>query len=394
MIVDKKILIEVKSSVIISKLKKIGIDAKIGQSIEIDISYLWKGSNIEIEAKCDICEEQKKIQFNLYNKNIKKYNIYTCSNKCSSFKNKLTNLERYGIENYINIDKTRKTKLERHGNEKYQNVEKIKETKLLNHGDENFNNVEKIKKTNLEKYGVEWSFLSDGVIEKIEKTNLEKYGVSDFRKSEVVKSKRKKTMNEKYGTDSFMKTDEFKEKSKLTNLNKYGVESSNQSDIIKEKKLQSMLKKYGFISNSCTEESKRKLKETNLSKYGVEYPMQVVEFFNKQQKNCKKIAKYNENLWYQGTYEKDFLDHMNHLGLLNGLTRGPSLEYEYEGKKKIYFPDFYYEELNLLIEIKSSYYFKKYEEKNLSKMHKCKSMGYSFLFIIDKNYNPLDSLLF
>ena len=44
----------------------------------------------------------------------KKYNIYTCSSKCSQFKNKETKKEKYGDSNYNNLEKYKNTCLEKY----------------------------------------------------------------------------------------------------------------------------------------------------------------------------------------------------------------------------------------------------------------------------------------
>lgn len=264
---------------------------------------------------------------------------------------------------------------------------------MYKYGDENYNNLEKIKKTNLEKYGVECSLNSKEVKEKSKKTNLEKYGNEDCRKTNFVVEKRIKTIYEKYGVNSYTKTDDYKRKVKETSLEKYGVDSPNKSDIIKRKKILSMINKYGFISNSCTDESKNKLRETNLKKYGVEYPMQVIDFVERQQKNSKRINYYKDSLYYQSSYEKHFLDYISDMGMIDEIERGPSIRYRYDDKEKLHFPDFYLKKLNLIIEIKSDYYYNKYLDKNISKMEKCIDIGYNYLFIINKNYKLFNEIL-
>ena len=131
-------------------------------------------------------------------------------------------------------------------------------------------------------------------------------------------------------------------------------------------------------------------KKTNLERYGVEYPMQVLEFAEKQQKNSKKVIKYNDNLYYQGSYEKDFLDYISSLGMIEELKRGPSIKYKLNDTNRIYYPDFYLENYNLIIEVKSSYYYDKFLEKNIEKKKKCIEDGFNFLFIINKNYKPFE----
>ena len=97
MLIDDFVEIRVNGNKTINKLTNLGIDSKKGDVIKLEINKLWKGSNLKVNAKCDVCGNKKSIQFNLYNKNIKKYNLYTCSNSFSFLKNKLTSLEKYGI---------------------------------------------------------------------------------------------------------------------------------------------------------------------------------------------------------------------------------------------------------------------------------------------------------
>lgn len=389
MILDKEIKLNIKSSKIIFKLKELSINSKIGDIIILPIEKLWSGSNIKINVKCDVCECKKNIKYQEYNRNYLKYKLYCCSNKCSYIKNKKTSLERYGDENYTNPDKVKQTKLERYGDENYTNIKKIKDSKLEKYGDENYNNRIKYKQTILEKYGVENTFQVTEFQKKTKQTNLEKYGVEDSRSSSYVNNKRKKTKLEKHGDEYYNNRD----KCKITNLERYGYDSSNKSPLIKFKKVKSMISKYGYISNSLTKESKEKLKNTNLERYGVEYPMQVIEFSSKQQKNAKKIEYYNDNLYFQGSYEKDFLTYMNNLGNIDLIKRGNMIKYEFEGKNKIHYPDFYIEKYNLIIEIKSSYYYNKHLDKNKSKMEACINLGYNYIFIINKNYSILDNIL-
>jgi len=102
MILDKNIKL-IASSKIISKLKELNIDVKFGDEYILPIEKLWLNSNYKINVKCDICGKEKKLSFSSYNKNIEKYNIYSCSNKCAWFKNKKTNFVFYHIKTFILI---------------------------------------------------------------------------------------------------------------------------------------------------------------------------------------------------------------------------------------------------------------------------------------------------
>ena len=374
MLLDSIIIINVKSSRTISMLNKLEICTKIGDLIKLPIDKLWKKSNIKVNVKCNICEFEKVINFSMYNKNISKYGVYCCSNKCSSFKNKKTSLERYGDENYNNREKSKETNLERYGDKNYNNREKSKETCLI-------------------KYGFDNPMKSNLFIEKYKNTNLQKYGVTSYSKTSDFKIKVRETSMEKYGVDNYSKTSDFKIKVRETSMEKYGVDSPNKSEIIKESKKNSMLKKYGHISNSMTKESKDRLKKTNLERYGVEYPMQVLEFCETQQKNSKKIRYYNDDIYYQSSYEKDFLDYLKNIDMLSKVTRGPIIKYNNGISDKVHYPDFYIEDYNLIIEIKSDYYYYKYLDINNLKFNKAIEIGYNYMFIINKNYKYFDEYM-
>ena len=169
-------------------------------------------------------------------------------------------------------------------------------------------------------------------------------------------------------------------------LEKYGVENSSQCPKIKNKKIRTNIEKYGVEYGFQNEEVKEKIKKTNLEKYGVENPQQNINIFNKQQKSAFQMKKF-ENLTYQSSYELDFINkYYNKINIVNGMT----IRYN---ENKVYFPDFYIPELNLIIEIKSDYTFNSDKEINIEKQKACLEQGYNFIFIINKNYTEFEKLL-
>jgi hypothetical protein len=128
-----------------------------------------------------------------------------------------------------------------------------------------------------------------------------------------------------------------------------------------------------------------------LKKFGVENASQCPEIFSKQQKSRYEIHKFRDtDIFYQGTYEKDFLD--NYYDKLE-IQKIKEIDYIFENKNKKYFSDYYLPKYNLIIEIKSSYIFEKFKNQNLVKRQRCIELGYNFLFIIDKNYNELNVII-
>jgi len=333
MIRTDKINITINTNKVKNKYEKLGYiipDKYINCVIEIDIKDLNKTSHKHVECECDICGGINRTTYLAYNKSINKHGYYSCSGKCSTFK--------------------------------------IKNVKKEIYGDENYNNKEKNKETCLEKYGVENVFKRYDIKEKSKAIIFKKYGVENPSQSDEVKNKKFRTCFDNYGVESPFQSYEIREKIKNTNLEKYGCENPNQNKDVREKS-----------------------KITSLEKYGVEYPMQNIFCFEKQYRSAT-ILRYFENtkIYYQGTYEFDFLKNYYNIGI----KKINSIKYHFENKDRIYFPDFYHEPLNLIIEIKSDYTFNIDLDKNLAKQKSCLDKGYNFIFIINKNYENFQKILY
>ena len=222
---------------------------------------------------------------------------------------------------------------------------------------------------------------------KFKQTCLKKYGFENPFQNEEIKSKSKITLIEKYGVDNSMKLYENKNKSKETCMKHFNSNSYLNTELCKKR----IFEIYGVNNVFQSDIIKNKTRETCIRKYGVEYSQQNENIHIKQQISGFHMNKYKDTeLHYRGTYELDFLDKYFYMGII----KSPSIKYLFENKNKIYFPDFYYEPLNLIIEIKSDYTFKKYLSKNLQKQKSCLEQGYNFIFIINKNYEEFEKIIF
>ena len=238
------------------------------QNIEVDILDINKNSKIKIIAVCDICRNEKEIPICKYWANFERggHNFYSCFD-CKKEKNKLTILEKYGVDSYSKTDEFK---------------EKFKKTSLKNYGVDNPNKNtkirEKIKNTNIERYGVETYFQTKEIKEK------NKIWMS----SEEFRLKSKKSLIEKYNTDSYSKTSEFKnkisikkdliiEKIKNTFLKKYGVDWYTKSDRFK----------LDLLNNYTESENKRK--NTCLERYGVDNISKDKNIMDKSYKTKLKL---------------------------------------------------------------------------------------------------------
>ena len=224
------------------------------------------------------------------------------------------------------------------------------------------------KKINIvikEKYGVDNVFQLEKVKDKIKETNLELYGVENPHQNEKIKLKAENTNLERYGVKNPFQSEVIKEKMKKTNLKNIGYEYPSQSDIIKEKMCETSLKNYGF-----------------------RYPVQNKDFFNKNLKNGFKLT-YIDELSCQGSYEVDFvLKYKDKVKIENGL----SIEYYFLDEKKIYHSDYYIPEYDLVIEVKSIYWYEVHKDQCDAKEEYTKKL-HNYIMILDKNYDDFEKII-
>ena len=210
-------------------------------------------------------------------------------------------------------------------------------------------------------------------------TNLIKYGSITPLTNKHIKEKSNKTMIKKYGVDNISKVESIKEDRSIFMKNEY------------EKNHKLFVDKYKVSNPSKLDWVKEKKKKTTLKNWGVENPSQNSFIFEKSQKSGKKIKQHENGIWYRGTYEKDFLD----LCLANNIKveKGPTINFRYKNKNKCYHSDFFLPDKNLIVEIKSSYYYEMFKDLNENKKRETENAGYNFIFIINKNYVDFISLI-
>lgn len=170
-----------------------------------------------------------------------------------------------------------------------------------------------------------------------------------------------------------------------TNLEKYGVKNVFASEEIKQKIKDSCVKKYGEDNNMKSEKGRNEYKKSMIEKHGVEWPLQNKDILDRNQKSAKALKKFKDtNIWYQGTYELDFLE--KYYDKFPDIERGLSFKYKFNGNKKVYHSDFFIPSKNLIIEIKSSWILSVDNEIN-EKKKSVISNGFEYLMILDKDYS-------
>lgn len=132
-----------------------------------------------------------------------------------------------------------------------------------------------------------------------------------------------------------------------------------------------------------------KVRDTCFVKYGVRSPTQRS---NSTHGKWKNILIGDRKFRVQG-YEDLFLQRLDEFNfsidqLLCGKKICPTIPWsDSNNVKHMYFPDFYIQDQNLLIEIKSAWTFKKNEEVTLLKLDAAKKMGFRTMCIIFSSRN-------
>jgi hypothetical protein len=367
MLLDKEIVIEInpKNDRTYYKLGYYDINSiDITQLlfINIKIEDLNHTSKEYVNVKCDICGDEKKIQYYNYWKNIKKHGIYTCNQKCAQIKNKKTNLKRYNTESIL--------------------------------GDKGF--IEKGKQTLIERYGVDNAMKNENIKEKSKKTLKERYGVEVPMKNIDIKNKQQQTMKERYGKKHALQVDEFLSKSvekqknkseeekfqinkkrEITTLKNYGVNNIANSSYLNNKKFKKLKAKYSdyniLSSNKKEIEIKCDCGHTVVVPYSV--------FYNRVKNkanvctecfpiNSKKSGmEFNFREYIYSIYDKDKI-------LINKRFNRKELD--------IYIPD-----KNLAIEINGLYWHsEEYKPNNyhLEKTELCENMNIQLLHIYEDDW--------
>jgi len=164
-----------------------------------------------------------------------------------------------------------------------------------------------------------------------------------------------------------------------------------KSELIKKKLEDYNLKTWGVKNVFQSDEIKEKIKDTLIERYGVDNSMKYFKSFIKNRKSALCVHRYkNSNILYQGSYELFFLEKLEEKFGLNILSNIPKFTYILNGISHTYFPDFYIKELNLIIEIKSTWTFNKNgkdkisEIRNITKWNSVKNKNYIFKALFTK----------
>lgn len=309
-----------------------GYDIKCHQKISIKMDDLIPTSSIRIDCYCDICGCLNNIKYYNYIGNVKRNGIYRCNECAKAVRSDSIKsiFENNVLKDYI--------------------VNKSKNTMMRRYGSDNPSKIDIFRK-------------------KIIETNNLKYGANNPMKNADVKNRLKDTVNEKYGVDWVINSSHIKEKIKNTMIERYGVDNPFKSEDIKNK-----------------------IKKTLIDRYGVDNPTKNPTIFQRAQRSSYKVHRcVNNDILYQGSYELDFIIFCENNDI--NFENGPIIDYILDGVHRKYHSDFLIKDYNLICEVKSSWTYNRDLYENLKKREFSISSGYNFIFIIDKNYDELYSII-
>jgi hypothetical protein len=203
--------------------------------------------------------------------------------------------------------------------------------------------------------------------------------------------------------DSLKRVSEARKKTKGTYTNKQKKEISErvkqhwethpESRILMVSNIKNtMLEKYGVDNFSKHPSFLDKFKKTSQERYGVDYPNQNSEIYENSCKGRKHFKDYilpsGKKIRIQGYegYALDILLNTYHEDdILTKKSDMPEVWYEFENKRRRYYPDIYIPSQNLIIEVKSTFTYKLETLQIHSKLNALKEMGFDAnIWIIDK----------
>lgn len=204
---------------------------------------------------------------------------------------------------------------------------------------------------------------------------------SHMKNKDVVQKKKNKFRNT-YGVDNPMKVEKFKNNLKETCMKKYGVPNYFLCDEGKQK-----------VAAAWQDEDKRArrlaaIKKTFDKKFGG-YPYQNPDILEKALHNGKKYRSFElpsgKIIKIQGYEDKailELLESYEEKDIITSKKFVPKINYYFEGKNRVYYPDIYIPKENKIYEVKSTYTYKADLEKNEVKREACIAQGFSFEFKI------------
>lgn len=250
--------------------------------------------------------------------------------------------------------------------------------------------------------------------------------------------KRKNTMLERYGVESPMQHKEFKDRYSINSMLNHGVDWVSKDPVVKRKIKEtwankenleeinekrydnykkSIRDKYDDISLNSVfslDHVKDKIKKTLKYNYNVDYPLQSKEIYNRMIKTNLERYGYENVMQNDDVQKKHFLSSVSlkeyelpsgkvikiqgygdraldellvthHEDNLSIEFDCPKIKYQVDGIDHYYRPDIYIKSSNMIIEVKSLWFFDIDFDKNVCKYQAAIDQGYDMEFWIYDN---------
>ncbi len=189
------------------------------------------------------------------------------------------------------------------------------------------------------------------------------------------------------------------DKGKNTCLKKYGVSNASKTQDVIDKIDRIFKEKYG-IHPKQTKEVQEKWKKTCLEKYGG-HPNQNASVQAKAEENAYKYKDYKlpsgkvvKVQGYEDQALNELLEYFDEDDIIIGRGNIPRISYKCdEGIHRIYFPDFYIESMNTILEIKSEWTLKLKTCRLTEKAKAVKEEGFDYEVWVYDNHKKNKRIL-
>ena len=237
--------------------------------------------------------------------------------------------------------------------------------------------------------------------EKGKATCLAKYGVDHPQKIKEVRDAARATCMAKYGVDNPSKSPEIIQKIKDVHIKRYGVSSPMHVPKFVEKQRATIRRNYGVDNPMKNKDIRQRAAETCKQRYGVDNPMKVKEFYEKANTAFEKknyTLPSGRVIQLQG-YENHALDLLlgdygyDEDSVKTSREDIPIITYQYNGKTCKFYPDIYLPSKNKIIEVKSTYTYLAFEEKNKHKIEATAKQGYKIEYWIFNRHEELEQII-
>lgn len=152
-----------------------------------------------------------------------------------------------------------------------------------------------------------------------------------------------------------------------------------------KKRINTFINIYGTTHASNTPEFIEKTRNTNMERYGTIHPAQS-PYVNCNTYKSKVYTTKNGNVYSIQGYENIALDELMEKypeeNIIIGKSNVPKINYTFDNKSKVYYPDIYIPTENKIIEVKSTWTYKVQVNRNITKANACKEQGYNYEFWI------------